>query len=67
MESTGTRIRCIRRAAGLSQVDFSKRICISQSHLSKVECDKMRLSKSAIRLPRLESRVHRLLAEAGLC
>ncbi len=50
MESTGTRIRCIRRAAGLSQVDFSKRICISQSHLSKVECDKMRLSKSAIRL-----------------
>lgn len=50
MESTGTRIRCIRTAAGLSQVDFSKRICISQSHLSKVECDKMRLSKSAIRL-----------------
>lgn len=50
MESTGTRIRCIRKAAGLSQVDFSKKICISQSHLSKVECDKMKLSKSAIRL-----------------
>lgn len=50
MESTGARIRRIRKATGLSQVDFSKKICVSQSHLSKVECDKMKLSKSVIRL-----------------
>ena len=50
MESTGTRIRAIRKKAGLSQIDFSKKICISQGQLSAAENNKMCLSKAVLRL-----------------
>lgn len=48
--SFGRRIKQIRTQQSLTQVEFSKRICVSQPHLSKVEHDEEKLSKPVIRL-----------------
>ena len=49
-EMLGDRVRQVRRAQSLSQVEFGHKICISQAHLSKVERGKEGLSNSTLRL-----------------
>ena len=46
----GDRIKQIRKAHSLTQIEFGNKICISQPHLSKVENGEEGLSKSALRL-----------------
>lgn len=50
MEYVGTRIKQVRESNALTQVEFSKAICISQPHLSKIEHGEERPSKSVIKL-----------------
>ncbi len=46
----GNRIKSVRRKAGMTQREFSKSICVTQPFLSMVEHNKVKPSRSVIRL-----------------
>lgn len=50
MDSMGARIRSIRKNSGMTQMDFCKKICISQPHLSGIETGVQAPSNTVIRL-----------------
>lgn len=49
MSTIGERIKTVRKAADMSQQEFSQAICVSQPFLSMVENGKERPSKITIR------------------
>lgn len=53
----GSRIKNLRKAEGLTQKDFSKRLCISQSYLSGLENDSETPTDKLLKLIELEFNV----------
>lgn len=54
METIGQRIKKLRRQNGVTQKEFSQRVCVSQSYLSRVETDKEVPTEMLLKLIALE-------------
>lgn len=50
MCNLGDRVKKIRLDNSLTQIEFGKMVCLSQPHLSSIENNKERPSKSVIKL-----------------
>jgi len=50
MQTIGERIRHIRKTNKLTQADFSKKLCVSGSHIANIENNKDNPSNAVIRL-----------------
>lgn len=54
MNTIGQRIKILRRQKGVTQKEFSRRVCVSQSYLSRVEADKEIPTEMLLKLIALE-------------
>lgn len=50
METLGSRIKSVRLSAGMTQYDFSQKLGVSRSHVSKIETDALRPSNTVIKV-----------------
>ena len=50
METLGSRIKSVRLSAGMTQFDFSQKIGVSRSHVSKIETDALHPSNTVIKV-----------------
>ena len=50
METLGSRVKSVRLSAEMTQYDFSRKIGVSRSHVSKIETDALRPSNTVIKV-----------------
>lgn len=50
MKTLGSRIKDVRLSAGMTQFDFSQKVGVSRSHISKIETDAIHPSNTVIKV-----------------
>lgn len=64
-KTTGDRIRIVREIFGLNQVEFAKRLCVTNAHISKLEKRDVKPSGALMKLICMEFRISADWLEKG--
>lgn len=64
-DGSGERLFCIRKALGMTQIEFSKIVNSSNGHVSDMEKDRKNITKSTIELLKLKCNVNETWLRTG--